>query len=111
MWSILQKISKNLVLAIPAAMALGFAWGLAADASWMKSLILPFTFLMVYPMMVTLKIKEVFSKGAAKAQILTQAINFGIVAFLAYAVAMLFFPDRPYLELGLLFGRLVPTSA
>ncbi len=110
MWSILQKISKNLVLAIPAAMALGFAWGLAADASWMKSLILPFTFLMVYPMMVTLKIKEVFSKGDAKAQILTQAINFGIVPFLAYAVAMLFFPDRPYLVLGLLLAGLVPTS-
>ncbi|MFZ5813420.1 MAG: arsenic resistance protein [Thermodesulfobacteriota bacterium] len=110
MWSILQKISKNLVLAIPAAMALGFGVGLATDASWMKSFILPFTFLMVYPMMVTLKIKEVFSKGDAKAQVLTQAINFGIVPFLAYGVAMLFFPDRPYLMLGLLLAGLVPTS-
>ncbi|NMC50345.1 MAG: arsenic resistance protein [Desulfovibrio sp.] len=110
MWSILQKISKNLVLAIPAAMALGFGVGLATDASWMKSFILPFTFLMVYPMMVTLKIKEVFSKGDAKAQVLTQAINFGIVPFLAYGVAMFFFPDRPYLMLGLLLAGLVPTS-
>ncbi len=110
MWSILQKISKNLVLAIPTAMALGFGVGLATDASWMKSLILPFTFLMVYPMMVTLKIKEVFSRGDVKAQVLTQAINFGIVPFLAYGVAMLFFPDRPYLMLGLLLAGLVPTS-
>ncbi len=110
MWLILQKISKNLVLAIPAAMALGFGVGLVTDASWMISLILPFTFLMVYPMMVTLKIKEVFSRGDTKAQVLTQAINFGIVPFLAYGVAVLFFPDRPYLMLGLLLAGLVPTS-
>jgi len=110
MWTFLQKISKNLVLAIPTAMALGFTWGLMADASWMKTLILPFTFLMVYPMMVTLKIKQVFSGGDGKAQGITQAINFGIVPFLAFGVATLFFPDRPYLMLGLLLAGLVPTS-
>lgn len=110
MWSVLQRISKNLVLAIPAAMVLGFAWGLAADVSWMKSLILPFTFLMVYPMMVTLKISEVFSGGDGKAQFLTQAINFLIIPFLAFGVAQLFFPGRPYLVLGILLAGLVPTS-
>ncbi len=110
MWTILQKISKNLVVAIPAAMALGFAWGLFADVSWMKGLILPFTFLMVYPMMVTLKVKEVFAGGDIKAQVVTQVINFGIVPFLAYGAATLFFPDRPYLVLGLLLAGLVPTS-
>ncbi len=110
MWKYLQAISKHLVLAIPAAMGIGFVWGLLGDVSWMKALILPFTVLMVYPMMVTLKIREVFVGGDGKAQFLAQAINFGLVPFLAYGVALLFFPDRPYLVLGLLLAGLVPTS-
>jgi ACR3 family arsenite efflux pump ArsB len=110
MWSVLQRISKNLVLAIPVSMVAGFVWGLLADVAWMKNLILPFTFLMVYPMMVTLKISEVFSGGDGRAQFLTQAINFLVIPFLAFGVAQLFFPDRPYLILGILLAGLVPTS-
>ena len=110
MWKLLQRISKNLVLAIPAAMFVGFAWGLLSNVSWMQSLILPFTFLMVYPMMVTLKIREVFSGGDGKAQFLTQCVNFGLIPFLAFGVAQLFFPDSPALVLGLLLAGLVPTS-
>lgn len=110
MWTMLRYISKKLVLAIPVAMLVGFLYGLAADASWMKSLILPFTFLMVYPMMVTLKIREVFSGGDGKAQVLTQAVNFAVIPFLAYGVARFFFPGQPYLVLGVLLAGLVPTS-
>jgi hypothetical protein len=36
---------------------------------------------MVYPIMVTLKIKKVFEGGDLKAQVLTQCINFGIGPF------------------------------
>ncbi len=63
MWNVQQTISKNLVTAIPAVMVLGFISGLLGDVSWLKGLIVPFTFLMVYPMMVTLKINQVFSGG------------------------------------------------
>ena len=49
MWRILQKITKNLIIAIPVMMLLGFGYGLLADPAWLKHLILPFTFLMVYP--------------------------------------------------------------
>jgi ACR3 family arsenite efflux pump ArsB len=110
MWSLLQRISKNLIVAIPAAMGLGFVWGLSGNVAWMQSLILPFTFLMVYPMMVTLKIREVFSGGDGKAQVLAQCVNFGLIPFLAYGLAQLFFPHRPTLVLGLLLAGLVPTS-
>ncbi len=79
MWNLLQTVSKNLVLAIPAVMILGFAGGLLGDISWLKGLIVPFTFLMVYPMMVTLKINQVFSGGDVRAQIITQLVNFGLV--------------------------------
>lgn len=90
MWKILQKITKNLILAIPVMMLAGFIYGLAFDAGWLKAMIVLFTFLMVYPMMVTLKVKKVFESGDMKAQVLTQLINFGIVPFVAYAFGMFF---------------------
>lgn len=110
MWNLLRLMSKNLVVAIPVAMVLGFLVGLAGDMAWLKSLIVPFTFLMVYPMMVTLKIREVFAGGDLRAQVITQLVNFAVVPFLAFGIGLLFFRDQPYLLLGLLLAGLVPTS-
>ncbi len=110
MWKYLQKISKNLTVAIPVMMVAGFLAGVTTDMGWIKSLIIPFTFLMVYPMMVTLKIRKVFEGGDSKAQVLTQFINFGIVPFAAFGIGMFFFSETPYMALGLLLAGLVPTS-
>ena len=110
MWKLLQNINKNLIVAIPVLMAAGFVAGLYLEAAPLKQLIVPFTFLMVYPMMVTLKIKKVFEGGDAKAQILTQLINFGIIPFVAFGLGRIFFKDQPYMALGLLMAGLVPTS-
>lgn len=110
MWLFLGKIAKNLTIAIPAMMISGFLFGLFLDAAFLKRLIIPFTFLMVYPMMVNLNIQKVFEGGDAKAQILTQAINFAVVPFVAYFTGLLFFKDSPYMALGLLLAGLVPTS-
>ncbi len=110
MWKILQKMTRNLIVAIPVMMAAGFIYGISADAGWLKSMIIPFTFLMVYPMMVTLKVKKVFEGGDGKAQILTQLINFGVIPFLAFGFGVFFFSDQPYMALGLLLAGLVPTS-
>jgi ACR3 family arsenite efflux pump ArsB len=65
---------------------------------------------MVYPMMVTLKIKQVLEGGDGKAQLLTQAINFAVIPFVAFALGKIFFAERPYMALGLLLAALVPTS-
>ncbi|GAB7023502.1 arsenic resistance protein [Salidesulfovibrio brasiliensis] len=110
MWIFLRTVTKNLTIAIPVMMAAGFVYGVSADASWIKSLIVPFTFLMVYPMMVTLKIKKVFEGGDGKAQVLTQLLNFGVIPFLAFGFGSFFFADKPYMALGLLLAGLVPTS-
>jgi ACR3 family arsenite efflux pump ArsB/nucleotide-binding universal stress UspA family protein len=110
MWKYLSLINKNLIIAIPVMMVLGFFFGIIYQAAFLKNLIIPFTFLMVYPMMVTLKIKKVFEGGDMKAQILTQCINFGIVPFIAFGLGNLFFKDQPYMALGLLLAGLVPTS-
>lgn len=110
MWQILKTINQNLVAAIPAMMLLGFGFGLTYDPSILKSLIVPLTFVMVYPMMVSLKIKQVFAGGDSRAQLLAQLINFGIVPFAAFGVGLYFLQDQPYMALGLLLAGLVPTS-
>ena len=110
MWNLLAKLNKNLLLAIPTMMLAGFAFGIIVDAGFMKALIIPFTFLMVYPMMVTLKLKKVLEGGDGKAQLLTQLINFAVIPFIAYGLGRLFFFHQPYMALGLLLAALVPTS-
>lgn len=110
MWQLLSRLNKNLVLAIPAMMAAGFAFGLAAETGFLKELIIPFTFLMVYPMMVTLKLKKVLEGDDGTAQLFTQFINFAVVPFVAFGLGRLFFADHPYMALGLLLAALVPTS-
>jgi ACR3 family arsenite efflux pump ArsB/nucleotide-binding universal stress UspA family protein len=110
MWKYLGLVNKNLVIAIPIMMIFGFIFGVIFDARFLKSLIVPFTFLMVYPMMVTLKIKKVFEGGDIKAQLITQFINFGIIPFVAFGLGIIFFKEQPYMALGLLLAGLVPTS-
>ena len=110
MTHILQKITKNLIVAIPATMLLGFLFGVATDAAWLRSLIIPFTVLMVYPMMVTLKVRQLFQGGDVKAQILAQAVNFAVIPFLAWSIGRFFFTQSPFMALGLLLAGLLPTS-
>jgi ACR3 family arsenite transporter len=110
MFGFLAKINRNLVSAIPLMMLAGFLYGWLASAGWLKELIIPFTFLMVYPMMVTLKLKKVLEGGDMKAQLVTQVINFAVIPLVAFGLGRVFFPDQPYLALGLLLAGLVPTS-
>ncbi|MFH1021153.1 MAG: bile acid:sodium symporter [Pseudomonadota bacterium] len=114
MWNFLIKINKRLVVVIPAMMAAGYLFGLgAAPASLtiLKALILPFTFLMVYPMMVTLNIKAL-QEGIknVRLQLFAQSLNFLVVPFAAYGLGLIFFRDQPYMALGLLLASLLPTS-
>ncbi len=113
MWKLLIKINKNLIIAIPALMAAGFIYGISADPETvknMKILIVPLTFLMVYPMMVTLNIKHLKQGLSFKLQGMTQLINFAVIPFIAFFLGKWFFPDQPYMALGLLLAALLPTS-
>lgn len=91
-------------------MVLGFLAGLLFEVRFLQGLIIPFTFLMIYPMMVVLKIKKVIEGGDAKAQVLTQVINFAVIPFVAYEIGAIFFSGKPFMALGLLLASLVPTS-
>jgi len=62
-------------------MTLGFAVGLLGNMGWIKNLVIPFTFLIVYPMMVTLKIREIFSGGDLRAQVIMHLVNFMVLFY------------------------------
>ncbi len=114
MWSFLLTINKKLVWAIPVMMLAGFVFGNTIDpvvVAKLKSLIVPLTFLMVYPMMVTLNISHLAAGVKnVRLQATTQLINFAVIPFAAYFLGLAFFPDRPYMALGLLLASLLPTS-
>ncbi len=110
MWAVLTWLKANLIWSIPAAMLLGLGFGALTDPVYLKSLILPLTFLMVYPMMVNLQIKKVLSGHDYRLQATALFINFGIVPFVAFGIGRLFFSDNVYAALGLLLAATLPTS-
>lgn len=110
MWNALMKITKNLIIAIPSAMLLGLVFGMIFQAQFLAVLIVPMTFIMVYPMMVTLRLKNLFQWNDIKTQILTQMINFCVIPFIAFGIGTLFFSNNPFYALGLLLAALLPTS-
>ncbi len=113
MWKFLISVNRNLVYAIPLFLLAGFLLGATvnpAQVARMKILIIPLTFLMVYPMMVTLNIQHLKQGLSFKLQGVAQLINFALIPFVAYFLGRWFFPEQPYLALGLLLAALLPTS-
>jgi len=113
MWNILQKINKNLTISIPLFLFLGFIFGVVIDPSvsqTLKSLIVPLTILMVFPMMVTLNMAHLKKGLNYKLQTTAQLINFVVIPATAFLLGKLFFSEQPYLALGLLLASLLPTS-
>ena len=107
---LLARMTRNLAIAIPITMLIGLIFGLMAPVDWLRLLIVPLTLLMVYPMMVTLRIRSLFIGGDGLAQLMAQVINFGLIPYLAFALGKLWFPSEPYFALGLLLAALLPTS-
>ncbi len=114
MWRFLSMLQKNLVWSIPISMLAGLLYGYLFDASPLKQSIIPVTFVMVYPMMVTLNVKSVFKGEDYKLQVFTQAINFIIIPLLAYYTGKLFFSTglekHGLWAVGLFLIGVLPTS-
>lgn len=110
MWPILTWMQKHLIWSIPLAMVAGLVVGQLADPSPLRLAILPLTFLMVYPMMVTMNLRQLVRQGSGKLLGVTQLINFVLVPAIGYGAGLLFFPDQPYARLAILLTSLLPTS-
>ena len=106
----LKKIQKHLIIVIPIVMVAGFLAGLVMNPAPLKQLIMPLTFLMVYPMMINLQLKKVIEGGDLKVQVVTQLLNFTVLPLIAFGIGKVAFPDFPYVALGLLLASLLPTS-
>lgn len=110
MWKILGTINKKLIIAIPAAMLSGFGFGLFFPSQFLGGFIVPMTFLMVFPMMATLRLQNLLRWNDVRTQILTQAVNFVVIPLVAFGLGKAFFPDKPFYALGLFLASLLPTS-
>jgi ACR3 family arsenite efflux pump ArsB len=110
MWTVLNWLQKHLVWSIPLTMLAGLGFGQVADPGFLHGAILPLTFLMVYPMMVTMNVKELLKPGGGTLQGTTLAINFILMPAIGYAAGLLFFADQPMVRLALLLTALLPTS-
>lgn len=55
MWKLLALLQNQLIWSVPIFMAAGILFGLVTDPGGLKDLIVPLTFLMVYPMMINLQ--------------------------------------------------------
>ena len=110
MWNALNWMQKNLTWSIPAAMVLGLLFGQLTDPALLRLAILPLTFLMVYPMMVTMNLRELVKPGGHRLQGVTLAINFVLMPAIGYGIGLLFFADQPLARLALLLTALLPTS-
>ena len=111
MFKLARMLQRRLVYVIPLVMIAGFITGLQIDARPLKQLIVPLTFLMVYPMMVNLQIRKVFEggrrEGAGCDAIAELPCN---TPYCLRDGEGLFFLTHPYLALGLLLSSLLPTS-
>jgi len=111
MFILLKYLQKNMIWTVPLFMLAGFAAGIfLEDPSFLKGWVMPLTFLMVYPMMVTMQFRQILVGGDSKLQIATQLINFALIPFIAFGLGGLFFPTSPYFALGFLLVALLPTS-
>ena len=87
----LKFLQKNLVWAIPISMICGLiGGGYLFDAKPLKQLIIPITFIMVYPMMTTLNVRSVFSGHDTKLQVVTQLINFILIPIIVFGLGKIF---------------------
>ncbi|SDT99526.1 arsenic resistance protein [Desulfobacula phenolica] len=114
MLKILSFIQKNLVWAIPVSMIFGLIYGYLFDASSLKQFIIPVTFIMVYPMMVTLNVKTIFKGHDGKLQLVTQLINFIFIPIIAFFIGKIFLSGEAeklgLWAVGLFLIGVLPTS-
>ena len=103
-------LSKNLSLSIPLFLVLGLAASLTLPTEGLAVLIVPFTLLMIFPMMVGVKAQQLVAPGNNAVQLWAIAINFLCIPFIAYGLGLVFFKEQPALALGLLLTALLPTS-
>ncbi len=110
MWKLLKIIKKNLIMSIVLFMLIGLVCGYYLDTTILKSLILPITMLMIYPMMVNLNVRQLVKIDNIKLHLTTQFINFTIIPVVGFFIGKVFFSEQISFLIGFLLIALLPTS-
>ena len=110
----LTAVKENLIYVVVASLVAGLAFGQVAGTgmrSLLKAAVLPVLFLMIYPMMINIDLKEVINlRRHAKPVGLSLIVNFAVAPLVAVGLARIFFAGNPAYAVGLYFIALIPTS-
>jgi ACR3 family arsenite efflux pump ArsB len=110
----LTAVKENLIYVVVASLVVGLAFGQVAGTgtrSLLKAAVLPVLFLMIYPMMINIDLKEVINlRRHAKPVGLSLIVNFAVAPLVAVGLARTFFAGNPAYAVGLYFIALIPTS-
>ncbi|MDB9251983.1 arsenic resistance protein [Halorubrum ezzemoulense] len=110
----LTGIKSNLIYVVVGSLAAGLIVGQFTGASFkrlLQSAVVPVLFLMIYPMMINIDLREVVNvRSHARVVALSLLVNFGVAPLLAVGLARLFFDGSVGYAFGLYFIALIPTS-
>jgi len=110
----LLGLKSNLIFVVLASLVVGLAFGqFAGDGtrSLLQAAVVPVLFLMVYPMMINIDLKEVVNvRNHAGTVSLSLIVNFVVAPLVVVALARLFFAGNIEYAIGLYFIALIPTS-
>ncbi|MEZ3145578.1 arsenic resistance protein [Halobaculum sp. MBLA0143] len=109
---LLTGLKNRLVYVVVGSLASGLAAGqLLADPRALRAAVVPILFVMVYPMLVNVSLREVLAVREHAAPVGgSLSMNFLFTPVLAVGLARLFFDGSPGYAVGLYFVALVPTS-
>lgn len=112
--SVLTGIKQNLIYVVVGSLVAGLAFGQIADAGTkqlVRAAVVPVLFLMVYPMMINLDLKEILRvRSHARVVGLSLVLNFVFAPLFAVGLARIFFAGSVGYAVGLYFIALIPTS-
>ncbi len=111
MKKILLGAKKYLTWSIPIMIVIGLATGALVNVKPLKALVNPILFIMVFPMMLNVKIKDILDViKSPRAVYISVLLNFAVAPVLAFIVGRIFLSHDPMLMLGMVLIGLLPTS-
>ncbi|MFW6317496.1 MAG: arsenic resistance protein [Halorubrum sp.] len=110
----LTGIKSHLIYVVVGSLAAGLIVGQVAGSATkglLQAAVVPVLFLMIYPMMINIDLREVVNvRSHARVVALSLAVNFGVAPLLAVGLARAFFDGAVGYAVGLYFIALIPTS-
>ncbi len=112
--SVLKRIKANLLYVIVGSLVAGLVVGQFIGPETrgvLQTAIVPALFVMIYPMMINIDLREVFKIREHFGPVgLSLVINFGVAPLVAIGLAEVFFGGNSAFAIGLYLIALIPTS-